>query len=552
VTQRGNSQAALSQHEVPPVRDYVQVLLRRKWTIIVIVGTVLASALLASARQTPIYESNGEVLLRSGDISSDTTLTQPINLETERTVASSDAVAQIAAKELGVSPEGVQSGLSVDIAASTEILIFTFRHPDATVAQERAAAFSEAYLEYRRRQVLGDMLAASETVQQRISELNAELDRINTRIAKPRNPVRDVALQSRSNALIGQIAILQQKLADLSPADKLRVGQVVDHPALPQVPTSPNHLRNGLLGLFAGLILGILIAFLREQLDDSLKGKSDLETTSGTAVLAAIPRVPQWKNDTPLTITLAEPKSPAAEAYRKLRTGVVYSAVASQAKVLMITSPHENEGKTATTSNLGVVLAQADKKVIVVSADLRKPRLHLFFRLDNTIGVTNVLTGEVSPRQALRTTDIENLQLLGSGPIPHNPAELLASDAMKSLLEKLREVADFVLIDAPPVIAVADPIAMVPLIDGVLFVADAKTSTRGMVEQACRQLNQVNANLSGAILNNCDAVRSDDYYYYYGTQSYAGESTSGKKMDRIPFIPRRSASRSGQSLHDPT
>ena len=547
MTQKGNSQAvaALSQHEVPPVRDYVQVLLRRKWTIIVIVGTVVASALLASARQTPIYESNAEVLLRSGDISSDTTLTQPINLETERTVASSDAVAQIAAKELGVSPEGIQSGLSVDIAASTEILIFTFRHPDATVAQERAAAFSEAYLEYRRRQVLGDMLAASETVQQRISELNAELDRINTRIAKPRNPVRDVALQSRSNALIGQIAILQQKLADLSPADKLRVGQVVDHPALPQVPTSPNHLRNGLLGLFAGLILGILIAFLREQLDDSLKGKSDLETTSGTAVLAAIPRVPQWKNDTPLTITLTEPKSPAAEAYRKLRTGVVYSAVASQAKVLMITSPHENEGKTATTSNLGVVLAQADKKVIVVSADLRKPRLHLFFRLDNTIGVTNVLTGEVSPRQALRTTDIENLQLLGSGPIPHNPAELLASDAMKSLLEKLREAADFVLIDAPPVIAVADPIAMVPLIDGVLFVADAKTSTRGMIEQACRQLGQVNANLSGAILNNCDAVRSDDYYYYYGTQSYAGESTSGKKMDRIPFIPRRSASRSG-------
>jgi polysaccharide biosynthesis transport protein len=531
---------------MPPLREYLQILLHRKWTIILVTAGVLAASLFASSRQTPLFQSQAQVLLKGGGLTSnDPTLATAPNLETEREIGSSDAVAEIAATELGVDAAGVQTGLSVDVAAATEILIFTYEHPEPEVSQERASVFAQAYIDYRRQEVLGDLLAASETVQERLTELNAQLARIRERLTRVTDPTRIASLQSHRNLLFGQVAILQQELADLSPPGKLRVGQIVDQPDLPSSPAKPDHVRNGLLGLLVGLVLGVLLALLREQLDDRIRGKTDLESLISTPVLAAIPKVAKWrKSDRPLTVTLSEPNSAAAEAYRKLRTGVLYVSLRAKAKVLMITSPQENEGKTATAANLGVALAQAENKVILVSADLRKPRLHRFFGLENSVGVTNVLGGEVSPWQVIRDTPVENLQVLVSGPLPSNPAELLGSNAMGGLLKALAEVADYVIIDAPPVMAVADPISLSPLVEGVLFVADAQNTTRAMIEQARRQLDQVDAPVIGAILNNFDPGLPGDYYYY-GGGSYTYEDKAGddEKTSLASRLPWRSASR---------
>jgi capsular exopolysaccharide synthesis family protein len=199
--------------------------------------------------------------------------------------------------------------------------------------------------------------------------------------------------------------------------------------------------------------------------------------------------------------------------------------------VIMVTSPHAGEGKTVTTANLGVALAQAGKRVILISADLRKPRLHHFFGLDNHTGLTNVLSGGVSPWQAVKNTRVENLQVMPSGPVPENPAEMLGSDAMGRLLSVPTDMADYVLVDAAPVLAVADAATLAPLTDAVLFVADAQRTHRGSVEQARRQLEQVNAHIIGAVLNNFDPSKAGAYSYYRYSYRYEDQDKAQQQTE---------------------
>ncbi|MDP9299900.1 MAG: CpsD/CapB family tyrosine-protein kinase, partial [Actinomycetota bacterium] len=239
----------------------------------------------------------------------------------------------------------------------------------------------------------------------------------------------------------------------------------------------------------------------------------------GAPVLAVVPRVPGWKKkgDTKL-ISVEQPKASVAESYRTLRTSVLFAAAQRGLKTIMVTSPTAGEGKTTTAANLAVVLADAGKRVILVSSDLRKPRIHKFFGLSNDAGLSSVLAGEVKPWEALADPGREHLRVMSSGPVPAHPAELLQSEQMGELVEELREVADFVILDTAPVLLVADALALAPLVDGVLFVVDAETTHRGAVVQARESLEQVGAPLIGSVLNNFDPskARAYSYYGYYG------------------------------------
>jgi capsular exopolysaccharide synthesis family protein len=499
------------------LREYLVFLRARIGLLVIVIAVVVAAATVYSLRQTPMYEAGAEVLVKPLDVGLQTQPVAP-NLETERKLVTSDPVARIAAEVLSISasPKDLLPGLFVGVAPGTEILEISYTDADPQKAQQVAQAFADSYLEHRREDTLDQILSVSRTIEQRIDGRNQELRGIEERISQLNHPgsIRATDLQIRADSLRTQKAILEQELIDSSPPQDLNVGQIVLPASVPTSPSSPNHVKNILLGLMAGIVLGLALAVLRERLDDRLRGRDDMEMATGAPLLAAGPRVSGWKKrDKPQLVTLDEPNSSPAEAYRKLRAGVLFTAAQRGAKVLMVTSPHEEEGKTATTSNLGVALAQAGKKVVLISADLRKPRLHRFFSLENYIGVTSVLAGDVSPWQALRPTDVDHLQVLTSGPIPHYPAELLGSDAMGRLLASLREVADIVLLDCPPVLAVADTVTLAPLADAVLFVADAQTTHRSAVEQTKRQLDQVNAQILGCLLNNFDPVKAAGYYY---------------------------------------
>lgn len=514
------------------LRDYLAVISLRKWLVALVTLLFLAGVLFLSFRQTPMYQSQAKLVVRAATVSVDTYVAPP-NLQTEKELADSEAVAALAAKELDASPSPGEllGGLTVEAPLGTEILVYSYVHPNPVEAQERAQAFAEGYLKYRRQQAIEDLLASSQSVEQKIRGLNQQLQDVEDELAAASDESDVTALEAQSTALVSQIAILQQRLTDLTPPESLRVGQIVQPAGLPSSPVSPDHVRNGLLGLFVGLLLGIGSAFLREHFDDRLRDRDDFAARVGAPVLAIVPRVADWrKQEQTRLVTLTEPTSAVSEAYRTLRTGVLFAASQLGFKSLVVASARAGEGKTFTVANLGVALAQAGKRTIVVSADLRRPRLSKFFDVNEEAGLTNLLAGEGSPWDTLvRVKDVDRLMVLPSGPIPHNPNELLGSETMGNLLAKLEDAADFVVIDSAPLLAVADTITLAPYAPTVLFLADAEETNRRTVELARQQLDQVNARVIGAVLNNLDPSKGSGYGYYGYGGKYGYGSSNGDR-----------------------
>jgi polysaccharide biosynthesis transport protein len=275
------------------------------------------------------------------------------------------------------------------------------------------------------------------------------------------------------------------------------------------------------------------VAFVRERLDERLGNHEQLEEAMGAPVFAVIPKVDAWRNRTEARlVSIFAPDSIAAEAYRTARTSIQYLARNGRLCVLEITGPGQHEGKTTTTVNLAVSLAQSGKSVIAVSCDLRKPRLHRFFDVDNAVGLTSILRGQATLEEAMLPTEIKGLQIITSGPVPNDPAELLGSDRMDQLLAVLRGRADFVLLDTTPALVVADALVLAPKSDGVIVVADAAQTTRAAVSRLRQQFEGVGATIIGGILNNLDPSHAKRYpgynRYYY---SY-GRSTSDRPQVR--------------------
>ncbi|MCU9613200.1 CpsD/CapB family tyrosine-protein kinase [Caldibacillus lycopersici] len=213
-------------------------------------------------------------------------------------------------------------------------------------------------------------------------------------------------------------------------------------------------------------------------------------------------------------ISKLAPKSPITEQYRNIRTNIQYSSVDADLRSITVTSTAPGEGKTTTISNLAVVFAQQGKKVLLVDADLRRPQVHFVYQLPNTLGLTNVLTKQVELVDAIRETDIPELFILTSGPIPPNPAELLGSTSMDHFIAEAYKHFDLILFDAPPILAVSDAHVMANQTDGSLLVISSGTTDREAAVKAKEILTNAKSKLLGAILNNKPEDKNLNYYYY--------------------------------------
>ena len=495
------------------LRDYLVVIWARKWTIALVTVIALGSAFFYTSRQIPTYQSSSTVrVLATGPDSSESS--DSFNMLTERELAASALVAEFAAKRLDedAAPEVLLGGLVVEVLPETEILRFTYSSTDPALSQELANAFASGYLDFRRAQAIDELLATNEAIQQQVDEVEADLEKVSERLASAQSVGQQATLEAERDAISARLSVLQSQL--ISAPSEIRVGQVVQRAIPPTDPLGKDYVRNIILALMVGLGLGAGLAFVIERLDDRLKGRADLERHSTAPVLAVVPKIGGMKKrGSPFLPTLEEPNSAPAEAYRTLRTGILFAASQRPLRAIMVTSAEAGEGKTTTTANLGIAMARAGKKVIVLSADLRRPRIQEYFSLSNGYGLTNVLAGEKGVAEALRRPKgLMNLKVLASGPIPGNPGELLSSTAMTKALDELKSQADFVLIDATPILSVSDALAMVGLVDGVLLVADAQKTSRAAVEQTRHQLHQVHANIIGSVLNNFDPKKASGHY----------------------------------------
>lgn len=225
------------------------------------------------------------------------------------------------------------------------------------------------------------------------------------------------------------------------------------------------------------------------------------------------------------------PKSPVAESYRVLRTNIQFASVDKPVKVIAVTSSCPEEGKTTTIANLAITFAQSGSSVLLLDADLRKPRVHKSFGLTNNTGMTTVLAQHIDYKKCIAAARVDNLYILTSGPIPPNPSELLTSNAMKSLIEKLREDFDIILLDTPPVGIVTDAAILSTIADGTILVVSSGKVEIGAAQRAKELLQKVNANILGVVLNNIEKNGRNDYYYnYYYASDSEGERTVNKRL----------------------
>jgi capsular exopolysaccharide synthesis family protein len=305
-------------------------------------------------------------------------------------------------------------------------------------------------------------------------------------------------------------------------------GRVIQPASLPSSPVSPNHPVAGALGIIAGLALATGLAFARERLSGRLRSAEETEEYLGAPMLGSIPQISEWRRrKDSLLVTLGPRRSPAAEAYRMLRTNVLSAASAQGAKSIVVTSALAGEGKSSTVGNLGVVLARAGRHVSLVSADLRRPRLHQFFRCDGLVGLADVLAGRMSLDQVTQEINLPessgsqlpavHLRILPTGPVPENPAELLTSETMGKVLADLEASSDIVLIDAPPILAVTDALVVAQLAQAVLVVVGPRSLDRSLVASARQQLDKVGGRILGGVLNGPDRSMTayGNYASYY-------------------------------------
>jgi len=318
----------------------------------------------------------------------------------------------------------------------------------------------------------------------------------------------------------------------------VRVVQPATVPILPSSTGLPITLP---LGLLAGLAVGVGVALARNALDVSVKSPDQLRDASGAPILGTIAHdsdVPKR----PLTVH-EDPQSPRSEAFRQLRTNLQFIDVDNPCKVLLVTSSMPGEGKTTTVVNLAIAMASAGSRVLVIEADLRRPKASALLGLERTVGLTSVLTGRVSAEQVIQPWGGGVFDMLASGPLPPNPSELLASRHMEVMLRELREQYDVVLVDTPPLLPVTDAAAVVQATDGAILVCRFKQTSRAHVESAVQALAAVSAPLLGTVFTMVPSSGPRayaQYNAYYRTDSPvppAAPPVAGKGRRPTPAPP---------------
>ncbi len=290
---------------------------------------------------------------------------------------------------------------------------------------------------------------------------------------------------------------------------------------IPNEPDRPKVLQNTLLAAVLGVLLASGGVVAREALDDSLKTPDEINRLLGLPVLGVISHHSGGQDSLAI---LAEPRSPTAEAFRTLRTNVQYASVDRPLERLLITSTEPGEGKSTIAANLAVALAQSGKRVALLDCDFRRPTIHLRMELPNQSGLSQLFFDPAHGLNgSLQPTQVNNLEVLTSGPLPPNPAELLGSQRMLTLLDELRRRADILVMDTPPALVVADASILAPQVDGVLLVVQPGVTKREVARQAVAQLKRVNARLLGVVMNNLDIRKkqySVRYNYYQSSAAY--------------------------------
>ncbi len=543
------------------------VLLVWHWLWLIVLSIVLAagSAYIFSRNTIPVYSARTVLLIsESKAVVMDTSVvpntdrlaaTYAETLKGRRVIE--EVIARLALQE---TVEGLTGHVTVSAIRSTQLieLIVEDTNPEraAQIANEIPKVFSEQNYELQSRR----FTASKASLQEQLDATQAhitDLQEQQSTLASLENPDQNVldrvrrdleTYQSSYTTLAANLAEVQ-----LEEAKQLDTLLVSEEATAPSKPIRPRTARNTLLAAVFGAIVALGVIYLIEYLDDMLHDPDEVKAALGLATLGMVPAMETSDADEELAM-LDSGQSAVAEAYRVLRTNLQFAAVGRPLRLLQVTSSSPTEGKTMTSANLAIALAQSGQRVILVDCDLHRPRLHKILKLRNNVGLTMALLDDQTDLATLMQEGaVPGLHVLTSGPLPPNPAEVLGSARMREILATLVERADIVVLDSPPVLPVADTAVLASQADGVLLVMDASKTRRELAVRALLSLQHVQARVVGVVLNRLPQGRAGyRYYYYYYYNDYYGTDGSKKRKSHHRRWPwqRLRASKSTRAVTD--
>lgn len=521
------------------LREYWLIL--RRWLWLVILGTLLAAvaAYVVSRNTEPVYQST--VTMRV-DPSTGRLTNEYAGLLVAEQLAGTYSqqmkmrpVMAATLEELGLqgqmTPAQLGGLVSVSPVRDTQLIRLSVEHTDSELAAGIANKVAAVFIRQNQQFEQGRYAASKQSLSEELSKTRLDLENTQAAIDLLTIPEDQFELDALNLILSSQRAAYANMLSNY---EELRIAEasessnvLVVEQAVPSYgPIRPRTMQNTMLAAAVGAMLAVGVIFLVEYLDDTVKTPDDVSATAGLSTLGAIAQF-EGKVAQRL-ITLISPRSPISEAFRALRTNIQFAAVDGPLSSMMITSPGPGEGKSTVISNLAVVMAQAGRRVILVDADLRRPKQHRFFELPNGQGLTTALLDLRTPAiEHVQTTGVPGLRVMTSGPIPPNPAELLGSQRQADLLAELAGEANIVMLDTPPVLTVTDALVLAPLTGGVMLVVEVGATRRDGLQKAMEALSHSGGRVLGVALNQLSARRSGYYYYQYYQYYYSRYEKEG-------------------------
>lgn len=547
------------------LRRYFFLLWRWAWLLLLATFLAASAAYIFSKRTTPVYQAS--TLLMVSEAPSTKALDMS-SLQASERLASTYAqtmttrsVLQGIINRLGlqVDVKDLKEAIDVQPVRDTQLLQVTVEDTSPVQAAQIANTLVEEFILQIKAEQASRYAESKQSLEQQLNQLDEQIQSTTDDLNALSPGAAQQAERDRLQANLAQYrqtyATLLQSYEQVRLAEAQSTASVIQkEPAVPpEIPVRPRVLRNTALAAVVGLMLAVGLVFLIEALDDTIKDPDEITRQLGVPILGLIAHHDQANGH---LITSAQPRAPVSEAFRSVRTNLQYSSVDRPLRTLLVTSPTPGDGKTIVAANLAVVMAQSDRNVVLMDADLRRPKVHRFLDVENRAGVSGLfirprpaVEGKLHLNGSLQSTPVPNLQVMTSGSLPPNPAELLGSEKMNAILEGVLERADVVVMDSPPLLAVTDAAVLATRVDGVLLVVKPGMTKMDACRQAVEQLRRVGANLLGIVLNDVELKNSRiNYYYYKGYYtSYAygqhGKPSSGlfksKKRKARTGAPRR-------------
>jgi capsular exopolysaccharide synthesis family protein len=497
--------------------DYLGIIRRRYIVVGISVLVCLALGIGYGVTRPDVFRSTSEIALPSPtQTQTPTQVTEDV--QTELAVLRSDLVAERAAQAIGGvdDPRDLLAHLAVEAPPDSRVLVIVYTAATAEAAQAGARAFADGYIavkEDEQRSVIEQQVQIYDEQIAPLDEGIAQQDEILASADEDSQQYRTA--QRNRDDLASQRSELARERASVE-SQPVDGGTIITPARLPRQPKANGLGRTIAAALAAGLLLGLATAFVMDRLDTRVRGAADLQATLGVRSLGSVPVFPE-RNRHPSTalVTVHAPGGPEADAFRRLRTSVLLAVRESGARTVAITSSVADEGKTTVAANLAVAMAQGGRRVLLVSADLRRGGVDELFELPSTPGLTDVLQGHATLDEVERK--VGDLTVISRGSPVDNPTDLLGSETTADAVEALAHGFDLVIFDTPPVLAVADVLVLAPRLDTTLLVVSLSQASTAQVAEATTELTLAGATVLGAALNNdADSSRRSASAAAYG------------------------------------